>query len=167
MDEQQSHEDGQQTDDSRSPEGDVADWFRRGQSLLEAGSYAAAAQLLARAHEQEPQEASITEALARAYFNVREFERSQELFEQLAHDHPDNDYAQFGWGISLSRMGCFTEAVQHLEMARAMNPQRSEYQAELKHAQATLRAREKAAQQDRSLHGGGHFSEDHHPGRSG
>ncbi len=131
--------------DPNGPEGDVADWFRRGQALMQAGSYAAAAQVLSHAHEQEPDQASITEALARALFNIRHFDQAAELFEQLALRHPDNDYAHFGWGICLSRLGRFSEAVQHLEMACALNPSRTEYQAELTHARATVRARQQAA----------------------
>ena len=50
----------------RPPEGGVYDWYQRGLQLLDDGNPEAAAILLARAAEAEPQSRSILEARARA-----------------------------------------------------------------------------------------------------
>ncbi len=53
-----------------APDGGVYEWYRRGLDLLGAGNAAAAATLLARAAEAEPESRSILEALARAQYDA-------------------------------------------------------------------------------------------------
>ncbi|MGH3264500.1 MAG: tetratricopeptide repeat protein, partial [Trebonia sp.] len=60
------HDDANQGDAAEGP----YDWYTRGLRLLEAGSAAAAAQLLARAAGAEPESRSILEALGRAEFEA-------------------------------------------------------------------------------------------------
>lgn len=124
------------------PVGEVYDWYRRGLALLQAGSPGAAAALLEHAHAQEPDSASVVEALARALYDSGRYADAAASFSDLAARSPDNDYAQFGLGLALTRLGDFTRAVEHLAMAVAMRPQRQEYVRALKEARATLRARE-------------------------
>ncbi len=124
------------------PSGEVYDWYRRGLALLESGSPGAAAALLEHAHAQEPESASVVEALARALYDSGRYGEAAGTFSELAGRSPDNDYAQFGLGLALTRLGDFPRAAEHLAMAVAMRPQRQEYVRALKEVRATLRARE-------------------------
>lgn len=124
------------------PSGEVYDWYRRGLALLEGGSPGAAAALLEHAYAEEPDSASVCEALARALYDSGRYTEAAQNFSELATRSPDNDYAQFGLGLALSRLGEFHRAVDHLAMAVAMRPQRQEYVRALREARATVRARE-------------------------
>jgi Flp pilus assembly protein TadD len=124
------------------PRGDVYDWYRRGVQLLEAGDSAAAAQVLGHAHTAEPASKSIREALARALFNSRQYADSAAAFEGLVEDNPSDDYAHFGLGLALSRMGRHDAAAPHLAMAAAMRPTSDHYTGALRQVRATLKARE-------------------------
>lgn len=127
------------------PGGEVYDWFVRGLRLLESGDAEAAAELLAHARAREPESASILEALARATFDARRYAEAHRLFGRLAETTPDNDYARFGLGLSLLRVGDVPAAVEQLALATAMRPARADYQQALREARATLRARAGAA----------------------
>ena len=123
------------------PGGGVYEWYTRGLELLRSGSAAAALQLLTRAAETEPGSLSIREALARAQFGARRFSEAAESFRLIVREEPAEDYALFGLGLSLSRMGEFEEAVEPLALAVAMRPDNKDYAAALRHARATLDAR--------------------------
>ena len=127
-----------------TPAGEVYDWFVRGLSLLDGGNAEAAASLLSHAHQQEPGSTSILEALARATFDARRYPQADDLFRRLVEAAPDNDYARFGLGLTLMRLGDVTGAVEQLALAAAMRPGRADYQQSLREARATLRARQDA-----------------------
>ncbi len=120
---------------------DVYDLYSRGMKLLGSGSPAAAVQLLARAVEVEPQSPSIREALARALFGARHYAEAAESFRSIIEENPAEDYARFGLGLALSRMGEFGAAVEHLALAVAMRPDNRDYASALKHVRATLDSR--------------------------
>jgi Flp pilus assembly protein TadD len=103
------------------------DWYQRGMSLLEAGDVHAAATLLERAAAAEPGKSSIHEALARAYFRSGRFKSALEQFRVVLEISPANDYAHFGAGLCLGRLGHLREAVGHLRMANVMRPDSEEY----------------------------------------
>jgi Flp pilus assembly protein TadD len=126
------------------PAGDVYDWYRRGVDLLDAGDAAAAVQLLAHVHDAEPGSVSVREALARAQFDARMYDDSERTFRSIVAASPDDDYAHFGLGLSLQRLGRFHEAAQHLAAAATMRPEREPYAAALREVRATLRARRDA-----------------------
>jgi tetratricopeptide (TPR) repeat protein len=126
------------------PAGEPYDWFRRGSALLDSGNAAAAAELLSWAAREEPQAHSIRESLARALFDARRFDDAAREFGLLVEQAPDDDYAQFGLGMSLWRLRRFRRAADHLAMASVMRPERSEYAAALRQVRATLAAREEA-----------------------
>ncbi|MFC4914046.1 tetratricopeptide repeat protein [Actinomadura gamaensis] len=128
-------------EDPAAPEGGVYDWYTRGLALLRSGSAAAAVQLLTRAAEAEPSSRSIREALARAQFGARLFEQAAETFRSIVEEDPAEDYALFGLGLSLSRVGDFSGAVEHLALAVAMRPDNKDYANALRHARATLDSR--------------------------
>lgn len=125
------------------PTGGVYDWYVRGLKLLDGGNPQAAAQLLERAHAEAPDSANLREALARALFDAGRYAEAAEAFRGLTLRNPADDYAQFGLGRALSRLGQFRPAVEHLALATAMRPQREEYVRALRAARATVRARER------------------------
>ena len=108
-----------------SPEAYVL--FQRGSEFLDSGHPGAAAQLLARASHLAPGKTSIREALGRAYYALGRFEHSEAEFRIVIEDAPTNDYAHFGLGCSLSRLGRTDEARRHLHLAVAMAPQHEDY----------------------------------------
>jgi Flp pilus assembly protein TadD len=128
--------------DPAGPDGGVYEWYTRGLGLLRSGSAAAAVQLLARAADAEPRSRSIREALARAQYGARRFQEAADNFRCIVEDDPAEDYALFGLGLSLSRLGDFRGAVEPLALAAAMRPENKDYARALHHARATLRARE-------------------------
>lgn len=123
------------------PSGGVYEWYIRGMELLDSGSPAAAMQLLQRAADAEPSSRSIREALARAQFGARRFAEAADSFRWIVQENPAEDYALFGLGLSLSRLGDFEQAVEHLALAVAMRPENKDYVKALRHVRATLRAR--------------------------
>ncbi|WP_396454921.1 tetratricopeptide repeat protein [Actinomadura sp.] len=123
------------------PGGGVYEWYTRGLELLRSGSAAAALQLLTRAAEAEPGSHSIREALARAQFGARQFGAAAASFREIVEEEPAEDYARFGLGLSLSRLGDFEGAVEHLALAAAMRPDNQDYARALRQARATLDAR--------------------------
>lgn len=131
----------QEESSSGEPAGEVYDWYVRGLGLLEGGNAEAAAALLSHAHLKEPGSASVLEALARATFDAGRYREAHELFDRLAETTPDNDYARFGLGLSLLRLGDVPAAVEQLALATAMRPARADYQRALREARATLRFR--------------------------
>lgn len=123
------------------PQVGVYEWYTRGMELLKAGSPAAAAQLLERAAGAEPSSRSIREGLARAQFGARRFTEAAESFRWIVEDNPSEDYALYGLGLTLSRMGDFEGAAEHLALAAAMEPENEHYAKALRHVRATLAAR--------------------------
>ncbi|MEU5880441.1 tetratricopeptide repeat protein [Spirillospora sp. NPDC047279] len=124
-----------------APDGGVYEWYTRGLELLRSGSPAAAVQLLTRAAAAEPASRSIREALGRAQFGARRFGEAAESFRSIVEADPAEDYALFGLGLSLSRMGEFQAAVEHLALAAAMRPDNKDYSNALRHVRATLASR--------------------------
>lgn len=126
-------------DGTGEPTGEAADWYRQGVQLLEAGDPQAAAQLLTKVAQKTPDSAPVLEALARAHFDGGLYEQAVESFAQLAHVSPDDDYAQFGWGLAAAKLGQMDVAVEHLSAAAAMRPEIRHYANALRAARSTLR----------------------------
>lgn len=131
-----SHDDG-----FGAPAGDVYDWFQRGMRLLKEGSPAAAAALLERAAQAEPESRSVREALARAQFNSRRYAEAADSFRWIVSANPAEDYAYFGLGMALWRTGDMEAAQEPLAIAVAMRPDQRDYVSALRSVRATLRAR--------------------------
>ena len=127
------------TEHRGQPAGSVYDWYKRGLALLRSGNPAAAALLLTRAHSVEPESRSIREALARAQFDSRQYQASAKTFGSLVDDDPADDYAHFGLGLALSRLGEHEIAHGHLAMAVTMRPAADGYSAALDRVRETLR----------------------------
>ena len=131
---------GVPTPEGPPADGEVYDWYTRGLELLDGGNPAAASQLLTRAAAAEPDSRSIREALARAQFDAEMYSDAVESFRAIVETNPDDDYAQFGWGLAAARLGDMTTAVEHLALAAAMRPDVRHYGTALRGARATLRA---------------------------
>jgi len=127
------------------PAGDVVDWYRRAVDLLDSGDDAAAAVLLERALVTEPSSPALQEAMGRARFGSRRYAESADLFGSLVERDPTDHYARYGLGLALSRLGRQEQALEHLAVAVAMRPGRSEYDDALRQARATVDARRAAA----------------------
>lgn len=124
-----------------APHGDSYERFRRATELLARGDAAEAATLLEWVVWDEPDARSVREALARAYFDCHRNAEAREEFARLVEDGPDDDYAHYGLGMTLWRLGEFIRAEEHLGMAAAMSPHRRDYVNALGQVRATLRAR--------------------------
>jgi len=96
--------------------------FRRGVALLRERHPAQAAMLLTRALRLEPGRNSIREALGRAEYALGRYEVAARLFEAVAADAPDNDYARYALGRCLLRLGRSREGHGQLRLARALRP---------------------------------------------
>ena len=118
---------GRTTDGLGVTEGQAYDEFQRGMQLLEAGNSHAAVPPLERARDLEPGKGSVREALARAYFNSQQFDAARDEFAEALAISPANDYAHFGLGLSLMRLGDPATARGHLRLALAMNPESEHY----------------------------------------
>ena len=129
------------------PEGsedDVHAWYLRGMDLLGRGSPAAAAQVLQRASSAEPHSRSVREALARAQFDAGRYAEAADNFRMIVEASPSDDYANFGLGLALARMGDHAAAAEYLALAAAMRPDAAHYTDALRSVRATLRAGEQA-----------------------
>jgi Flp pilus assembly protein TadD len=122
------------------PEGGVYEWYQRGLQLLGDGHPAAAATLLARAAEAEPDSRSILEALARAQYDAGRYPESMAAFAALIAVSPTDDYAHFGLGLAAGRAGDLKVAAEHLALAVAMRPDLGHYARALR----GIRARQAA-----------------------
>jgi Flp pilus assembly protein TadD len=104
--------------------------FQEGSRLLDESHPHAAAVVLERARDLEPDKGSVREALARAYFRCGRFPAARSEFERAVEIEPVNDYAHFGLGLCLLRTGDRAGARRHLKLAVAMRP-RDEYRRAL------------------------------------
>jgi Flp pilus assembly protein TadD len=105
--------------------------YQEGSRLLAAGSLHAAALLLARARDLEPEKGSIREALARAYFGTGRFAAAEAEFRAALDIDPVNDYAYFGVGVCRLRAGDSVGARRNLHLAAAMRPDNDDYRQAL------------------------------------
>lgn len=105
--------------------------FQRGMKLLSEGHPHAAVLPLERARDLEPMKGSVREALARAYYNSQRYRAARDEFAETLALNPSSDYAHFGLGLCLVRLGERDAARGHLKLALAMNPSSEEYQRAL------------------------------------
>jgi Flp pilus assembly protein TadD len=134
---------------AESAPGDAADvhaWYTTGMELLDNGSPAAAAQVLQRAATAEPNSRSVREALARAQFDTGRYAEAADNFRVIVEASPSDDYAHFGLGLALSRIGDHEKAAEYLALAAAMRPDRKPYTDALRQVRATLEARKRPAE---------------------
>lgn len=112
--------------------------FSRGTAFLESGHPGQAALFLARAAALLPDKTSIREALGRAYYALGRFDRAADEFATITERAPCNDYAHFGLGCSLLRLGHPLPARGSLRLALAMRPGHGDYARRLEEAERLL-----------------------------
>ena len=106
---------------------DVYDLFQRGTALLEAGDFDQATVPLRKAAALEPEKASIREALGRAYFRSRQYEKAAVEFAAVVELAPTNDSALFCLGRALLESGRPADARKPLVLAANLRPDRHDY----------------------------------------
>ena len=126
-----------------SPGGEVYEWYHRGLALLADRHPAAAATLLSRAAEAEPESRSLLEALGRAQYDAGRYEEAMATFTALIARNPTDDYAHFGLGLAANKARALAVAAEHLALAVAMRPDVAHYARALREVRAR-RARESA-----------------------
>lgn len=92
--------------------------FKAGRDLLNQNHPAQASVALAKAHRLAPGEVSICEALGRAYYNFGAYEKAREVFNEAVELAPTNNYAHFGLGKSLEKLGEKRLARRHFKLAK-------------------------------------------------
>src|SRR5262249_3024460 len=120
------------------PSGGVYEWYTRGLRLLGQGNAAAAAEVLGHAASAEPDSRSVREALARAQFEARRYRAAAASFPLIVEANPTEDYAYFGLGLALARLGELEAAAEQLKIASTMNPDNRDYTDALRDVQAGL-----------------------------
>jgi Flp pilus assembly protein TadD len=99
---------------------DLLEEYRRATMFFESGDPLGAARLLEPIVEAEPQNASVRQLLARAYFQSAQLTRAENQLRALIERDPTDHYAHHVLGRTLERAGRFAEALPHLRLAAAM-----------------------------------------------
>jgi tetratricopeptide (TPR) repeat protein len=110
--------------------------FQEGSRLLASDDVHAAVIALERARDLEPEQGSVREALARAYYRTGRFPAAGTEFAAALELDPVNDYAHFGLGLALLKQRDVLGARRHLKLAVAMRPDQADYRAALDRALA-------------------------------
>jgi Flp pilus assembly protein TadD len=126
------------------PSGDPHDWFVRARSLLDAGDPNASLILIDRVLAADPDSPAALEIRARALFDSKDYEQALPVFQRQVDNHPDDDFAHYGLGLTLWRLQRFPEAVDHLALAAVMRPSDTRYEQALTQVRATIKARVEA-----------------------
>ncbi len=106
--------------------------FKKGKKLAEQNNFIEAIMHLEKAKEKEPEKASIRETLARAYYNCGFYSTAKSNFQKALEIDAANDFAYYGLGLSLAKMGKIKRAIGQLKIAATMKPHSEEYRRALK-----------------------------------
>jgi Flp pilus assembly protein TadD len=101
--------------------------YRRGVELLADEDFEQATVPLEQAAGQAPENASVREALGRAYFRLGRFAAAAVEFGAVVESHQVDDYAHFCLGRALSKTGETERARHHLALASNLQPERGDY----------------------------------------
>src|SRR6201997_1466319 len=105
--------------------------FQRGRRHRRAGRAAQATVALEKAKKQEPEKASIREALGIAYFRIRRWAEAEAEFRKVLELSPVNDYAHYALGRCLEKQGRHREANGHYKLASSLRPTSEQYRARI------------------------------------
>jgi Flp pilus assembly protein TadD len=106
--------------------------FQEGKARLKKGMAAQATVPLEKAKADEPDKASIREALGIAYFRIRNYEKAAEEFQAMLDLSPTDDYAHYALGRCLEKLGRVAEANGHYKLASRMRPGDEHYASRIK-----------------------------------
>lgn len=96
------------------------DLFQEGRRHLREGRAVEATAPLEKARTREPHSRSIREALGIAYFRTRRWNEAEAEFRTLAELSPDDEFAHYALGRTLSNLGRGQEAIPHLKLAHTL-----------------------------------------------
>ena len=111
--------------------------YEQGKRSLADGNPGRAAEVLELAIEHEPAQASLREALGRAYYATRRVRLARREFQRAVELDPTDDYAHFGIGRCYEQEGRLSDAAKHFKLACAF-AERDEYQRALDRVQRRL-----------------------------
>jgi Flp pilus assembly protein TadD len=106
---------------------DTYDLFQQGRAHLRQGMPAQATVALETAKKQEPEKASIREALGIAYFRIQRWPEAEAEFRKVLELSPLDDYAHYALGRALEKQGRQQEANGHYKLARSLKPGSQDY----------------------------------------
>ena len=106
--------------------------FQRGRGQLKKGMAAQATVSLEKAKRQEPEKASIREALGIAYFRIGRWEEAEAEFRKVLELAPVDDYAHYALGRCLEKQGHEHEANGHYKLASSLRPGSRRYSSRIK-----------------------------------
>src|SRR5919201_3757250 len=101
--------------------------FQQGKARLRDGMAAQATVSLEKAKKREPHKASIREALGIAYFRMQRYKEAESEFRAMAEISPADDYAHYGLGRALEKLGRKAEARGQYKLARSLRPSSEHY----------------------------------------
>lgn len=110
---------------------DAYNLLEKGKKLSKENRFLEAIMFLEKAKEIEPEKGSIRETLARAYYNSGLYSSAKDNFRKALDIDIANDYAHYGLGLCLIRMGKLNIGLGHLKMALAMKPDSEMYRKTL------------------------------------
>ena len=108
------------------------DLFQRASEQLKKGMAAQATVSLEKAKRLEPDKASIREKLGIAYFRLQRYEEAEAEFRAMLELSPTDDYAHYGLGRSLEKLGRTKEANGHYKLASSLRPGTEQYSSRIK-----------------------------------
>ena len=111
---------------------DTYDLFQQGRTHLRSGMPAQATVALEKAKKQEPDKASIREALGIAYFRIQRWKEAEAEFRAMLELSPADDYAHYGLGRALEKQGRDHEANGHYKLASRMRPGDEHYASRIR-----------------------------------
>ena len=106
--------------------------FQQGRAHLRHGMAAQATVALEKAKKQEPDKASIREALGIAYFRIRRWAEAELEFRKVLELSPADDYAHYALGRCLEKQGREHEANGHYKLASSLRPGSDQYRARIR-----------------------------------
>jgi len=111
---------------------DTYELFQQGRTHLRKGRAAQATVALEKAKRREPDKASIREALGIAYFRIQRYDEAEREFRAMLELSPTDDYAHYGLGRSLEKLGRTKEANGHYKLASSLRPGTEQYSSRIK-----------------------------------
>jgi Flp pilus assembly protein TadD len=106
--------------------------FQKGLEHLRKGRAAQATVSLEKAKRDEPEKASIREALGIAYFRIQRWDEAEAEFRKVLELSPTDDYAHYALGRVLEKQGRPREANGHYKLARSLRPDLEQYGARIR-----------------------------------
>nr|MDT0662509.1 tetratricopeptide repeat protein [Micromonospora sp. DSM 115978] len=115
--------------------------YRRAIMFFEAGDPSGAVRLLEPIVEAEPDNSSVRQLLARAYFQSAQLGRAEEQLRALVDRDPSDHYAHHVLGRTLERLNRPADALRHLRIAVAMRAENDDYLTALRRVESRVNGR--------------------------